>query len=194
MLGAIDISGPAAHRASGDGAAGLGHGPARGEPAAGAPRHRRRAAAGPQHAAPREPARPAGRARHAERADHRRRAVRRLARARRADRAGRGARPARRRPRDGRRAARRGLPAARDAAPPAPPRAAGALSLRFLGEATRGAARRHGRSRSRCGRPSCSPRWRCTPTGSPPSGWRCCSTATTATRPRCAARSSGCAP
>ncbi len=50
-----------------------------------------------------------------------------------------------------------------------------------------------GRSRSRCAPPSCSPRSPCTPTASPPSGWRCCSTARTATPPRCAARSSGCA-
>ena len=60
----------------------VGHRAAGGEPAAGAPGHRGRAAADAQHAAPRQPARPAGRAGHAERADPRRRAVRGLAGAR----------------------------------------------------------------------------------------------------------------
>ena len=50
-----------------------------------------------------------------------------------------------------------------------------------------------GRCRSRCARPSCSPRSPCTPTASPPSSSRPRSTATTATPPPCAARCCGCA-
>jgi len=118
ILGAIDISGPlhtvhpamvqlvsataqlaenqlrvhraAAHGAPGDDAAGRGHRPARGEPAAGTDGHRRRAVASTQHAAPGQPARPSRRAGHPERTDRGGGAVRLVARA---GGAGRGCRP-----------------------------------------------------------------------------------------------------
>ena len=157
---------PAAHRAPGDGAAGVGHRPAGREPAPGAAGDRRRAAAGAQHAAP--DAACAGRAGALvtpTRPDHRRRAVRRWPE--RVDVAGRRRpRPARRRPRDAGRAAGRGLPAAGAAAAPRPRRRRSALSLRFTGDAApRGAARRRPGPAHAAPRRAARPRWPCTPTG-----------------------------
>ena len=179
-----------AHRAPGDGAARGGHGAAGGEPAAGAPGDRGRAAADPQHAAPGEPARPAGRAGHTDRADPGGRAVQGVAGAR-------AIAPGTDRVRldDGREMAVEPLAEgyllhAAHRPPPGPaPGAVAAVPRRH----TRRCCSTARPSRSRCGPPSCSPRWRCTRTGSRPNASRCCSTATTATRRPCAARCCACA-
>ena len=144
LIGAIDISGPlhTVHPAMVQLV--VGHGAAGREPAAGAPGDRGRAAAGPQHAAPREPARPGGRAGHPDRADPGRRAVHGLAGAR-ADRAGRatasgsttgGRWPSSRWPR---------ATCCTRTRPTTAPARRRALSLRFLGDHPVGAARRHAR-------------------------------------------------
>ena len=170
----------------------VGDRPAGGEPAAGAARDRRRAAAGPQHAAPGEPARRPGRAASPRPAGSS--PASRTAGGRHAC----GSQPGVDRVRldDGREM---------DVEPLAEGYLLHARAARRAGAAAPGACRCGSsattprcrstarQSRSRCGPPSSSPRWRCTPTASPPSGWRCCSTATTATRRPCAARSSACA-
>ena len=185
---------PAAHHAPGDGPAGLGHRAAGREPAAGAAGHRRRAAAGAQHAAPRQPAR-AGRARWSRRAAGSSPASR-TGSGRNGSSCRAGARPGARSPTAARWRSSRWPRATCCASAQRASAAArrSALSLRFMADGAPTAvlngtaAPAHaapGRAAHRAGP---APR-----RASPPSGWRCCSTARTATPPPCAARSCGCA-